>query len=171
MIEVTAETPPPPPEVQQQTINVISDMIQVVQNDTQIDTRFDFADDFSDEIELVQVSVEMEEVEEEAPVFVAEQMPSFQGGDINVAFKDWVYRRLVYPPVASENGISGPVTLQFVVEKDGSISNVRAVRSPDKLLSDEAARVIRMSPKWEPARQRNIPVRLQYTFTIQSTLE
>ncbi len=111
-----------------------------------------------------------EAVEDDTPFLKVEQMPQFQGGDINT-FRAWVQGRLRYPDIASENGISGRVTLAFVIEKDGSLTNIAVLQSPDRSLSEEAMRVLKTSPKWTPGKQRNMPARVRYnlpvTFTIQ----
>ena len=95
---------------------------------------------------------------------VAEK-PKFQGGDAN-DFSKWVNQRLVYPEVAKENGISGKVMVEFIVQKDGSVTDVKALRSPDQSLSDEAIRVVKSSPKWTPGKQRDRNVPVKYTFPV-----
>lgn len=167
-IDITVETPPETEPVKQ-TISVIADILNVVKNDTKITTTFDFVDFSEDDIVLTQVSVETEEIEEDTPFVTAEQMPSFRGGDLNT-FRSWVNDRLRYPAVAQENGIQGKVIVQFVIERDGSLTNIQVMRTPDKLLSDEAIRVLNTSPKWEPGRQRNMPVRIRYTLPIDFTI-
>jgi len=169
MVEITMEEPPKQ-ETVQQTINVIADILNVVKNDTKITTTFDFVDFSEDEIVLTQVGVEVEEIEEDAPLYFAEQMPTFQGGGLP-EFRNWVQRKVNYPDAARENGIQGTVNVMFVIERDGSLTNIQVVRSPDKLLSDAAIKALQQSPKWEPARQRNVPVRLRYSMPIEFTLQ
>jgi protein TonB len=157
------------PEVRPQVNQVLSDIIDVVRNETQITTDFSF-DEFSEDFVVeVPVAVE-EEVVEEAPIYNAEEMPTFQGGGLDV-FRNWVQEKLVYPRMASENNIQGQVTLQFVIERDGSLSNITEIGSPDRSLTEEAMRVLRTSPKWEPGKQRNRPVRVFYVLPIQFRLE
>ena len=168
LIDVTVEEQPKPQQVRQ-AVNVISDILNVVKNDTQITTTFDFIDFAEDDIAITTVSVEAEEIDEDVPHVNAEVMPKFQGGDLNT-FRKWVHDRLDYPEVARENNIQGKVTVQFVIERDGSLTNIEVLRTPDKLLSDETIRVLKTSPKWEPGRQRNIPVRIRYTLPIDFTL-
>lgn len=168
MIEITQEEQPKQEPVKQ-TISVIADILNVVKNDTKITTTFDFVDFSEDDIVLQTVTVEEEEIEEDMPFVTAEQMPSFQGGDLTT-FRNWVQSRLRYPTVAQENGIQGKVILQFVIERDGRLTNIVVARTPDKLLSDEAVRVLNTSPKWEPGRQRNMPVRIRYTLPIDFTI-
>ena len=108
----------------------------------------------------------MEEVEEEAiPFALVENKPTFQGGDANT-FSKWVNSRLEYPEIAKENGIQGRVTLQFTVNTDGSVSDVKVLRGVDSSLDKEAVRVVSSSPKWKPGMQRDKPVRVTYTFPV-----
>lgn len=155
-----------PPEVQKQTIAVTSDILNIVKNETKITTDFDFSSEFNeDAIVVAQVKVKEEAVVEDMPYLTADVMPTFQGKDLN-AFRDWVQGKIVYPAVAAENGVDGKVILEFVVERDGSVSNITVLMSPDKSLGTEAARVVATSPKWSPAKQRGQPVRLKYSLPI-----
>lgn len=109
--------------------------------------------------------------QDNSPAFTAvEQMPQFMGGDVNT-FRRWVMQRIVYPPIAQENGVQGTVVVQFIVEKDGSLSNIKVLRSPDSSLSKEAVRVITSSPKWTPGKQRGTAVRVQYTLPVGFRLQ
>jgi protein TonB len=91
--------------------------------------------------------------------------PTFKGGDIE-KFRDWVQKRTNYPQIAQDNGIQGKVILTFVVEKDGSVSNVRVVKSVDKILDDEAVKAIMASPKWSPGLQMGRPVRVRFYIPL-----
>jgi len=167
MIPITQETPPPPPEVPD--IPVLSDQIDIVDDDITVeDTFMDLEEDSNLGVEIKDYVEEVEEeaVEEEAiPFQLVEEKPSFQGGDPN-AFSAWVNKNLQYPAVAAENGISGRVMLQFTVEKDGSVSNVKVVRGVDPTLDKEAVRVVSSSPKWKPGKQRDRAVKVTYTFPV-----
>ena len=166
IVEVTRQEEQKPQEPPKKTeITVITDMLEVVKNDTKITTEFNFAD-FVEDVEIVQqVAVEEEVIEEEPPFLVAETMPSFQGGDLN-AFRNWVQSKVRYPAIAQENGISGRVVLTFVIEKDGRLTNIQVLQTPDRSLSEEAVRVLQQSPKWSPGKQRNQPVRVKYTLPV-----
>ena len=107
---------------------------------------------------------------EDQPIYNAEEMPTFQGGDLN-SFRKWVYDRIQYPRIAQENGIQGRVTLRFVIERDGTLTNIEEFASPDKSLTDEAIRVLRQSPKWSPGKMRNKPVRIWYVLPIEFQLQ
>ena len=70
-----------------------------------------------------------------------------------------------------ENGISGRVLLSFVIEKDGSLTNIQVLQTPDRSLSDEATRVLKSSPKWTPGKQRNQSVRVKYTLPVDFRIQ
>lgn len=165
---VNTEQQQKPPEVRPQMNQIISDFIDVVRNETQITTEYNF-DEFSEDF-VIDVPTVVEEVAEDIPIFNAEEMPTFQGGDIN-AFRSWVQGRLAYPRIAQENNISGTVTLKFVIERDGSLTNIEEIATPDRSLTEEAIRVLKQSPKWTPGKQRNKPVRVFYILPVQFRLE
>ncbi len=107
---------------------------------------------------------------EETKVFdVVEQMPSFKGGD--AALMEWLSKNIKYPVVAEENGIQGRVVATFVVERDGSITDVKIVKSVDPSLDKEAVRVLKSMPKWIPGRQNGQPVRVKYTVPVTFRLQ
>ena len=91
--------------------------------------------------------------------------PSFNGGDAN-QFAAWVAENIVYPEVAKNNGVTGRVVLQFVIEKDGSVNDVKVLRGVDPALDAEAVRVVSMSPKWSPGMEGGKPVRVSFTFPL-----
>ncbi len=95
---------------------------------------------------------------------VVEQMPEFPGG--KSALLNWISNNIHYPAVAEENGIQGRVVCSFVVEEDGSITDVKVVRSVDPLLDKEAVRVLRSMPKWKPGKQKGVPLRVKYTAPV-----
>ena len=99
------------------------------------------------------------------PFMIVEVKPTFKGGDIE-KFREWVQKRTNYPQIAQENGIQGKVILTFVVERDGSVTNVKVVKGVDKILDDEAVKTIEASPKWSPGLQRGRPVRFRYYIPL-----
>lgn len=168
MVPITQETPPPPPSAP--AIPVLSDQIDIVDDEIQVDDNLfvNLEDDSSMGVEIMDYveNVEEEVVEEEAiPFQLVEEKPSFMGGDANT-FSKWVNERLVYPEIAKENGVSGRVTLQFTVETDGRVTNVKVLRGVDASLDKEAVRVVSMSPKWTPGKQRDRAVKVTYTFPV-----
>ena len=167
IIPITQETPPPPAEAPK--IPVLSDQIDIVDDEIEVDNDFlslEDSDDMGVEIMDYVENVQEEVVEEEAiPFQLVEEKPSFMGGDAN-QFSAWVNKRLVYPEIAKENGVQGRVTLQFTVEKDGSVTKVKVLRGVDPSLDKEAVRVVSMSPKWKPGKQRDRAVPVTYTFPV-----
>ena len=115
------------------------------------------------EVETVETMVKEEVVEEEV-LKVVEQMPEFPGGAAKMM--EYISKNIVYPTYAFDNGIQGRVFVSFVVERDGSISNVKAMRGIGFGCDEEAIRVIQSMPKWKPARQRGETVRCSYTIPI-----
>ncbi|TAL74322.1 MAG: energy transducer TonB [Bacteroidetes bacterium] len=99
------------------------------------------------------------------PLFMVEVMPSFKGGDIN-KFREWVQKRTNYPQIAIDNKIQGRVFLTFIVETDGSVSNVTIVKGVDPIIDNEAVKAIQSSPKWSPGLQRGQPVRVRYSMSL-----
>lgn len=117
----------------------------------------------------------LEPVEEGAPNgavdenFIVDDDAQFPGGlDSLISF---IQSNLIYPEEAEKNGISGKVFVQFVVEIDGSISNIKVLRSPDVLLSDESVRIIESMPKWIPGKKSHKPVRSVMTLPINFVIE
>ena len=133
----------------------------------------------SDQGEILKVTqrVETEPVKTEAPkpevenkVFdVVEQMPSFPGGQS--ALMQYLQSNVKYPVVAQENGVQGRVVVSFVVERDGSITDVQVVRSVDPSLDSEAQRVVRSMPKWIPGKQNGQAVRVKYNVPVSFRLQ
>ena len=149
-VPITQEEQLPPPEVPKEP--VMSDVIDIVDDDIKVDDDFLISteDDASLGVEIkdyVVEQVEEEEVEEEIPFAIVEQKPTFQGKDAN-AFTKWVFSKIVYPEIAKENGVQGRVTLQFTIDTDGSVTNVKVLRGVDSSLDKEAVRVVSSSPKW-----------------------
>ena len=108
--------------------------------------------------------------EEENKVFdIVEQQPLFPGGP--AALMKYLSENTKYPVVAQENGVQGRVTVQFVVEKDGSISDVHVLRGVDPSLDKEAVRVVKSMPRWTPGRQNGITVRVNYRVPVLFRLQ
>lgn len=108
--------------------------------------------------------------EEENKVFdIVEQQPLFPGG--HAALMKYLSENTKYPVVAQENGVQGRVTVQFVVEKDGSISDVHVLRGVDPSLDKEAVRVVKSMPRWTPGKQNGITVRVNYRVPVLFRLQ
>ena len=168
--EITRQDQKPPEPPKKTEITVITDILNIVTNDTKISTEVDFAE-FEEDVEIIQqVAVEEENIEDDQPFVKVEEMPTFQGGDLN-KFRNWVQSKVRFPQIAQENGISGRVLLMFVIERDGSLTNIQVLQTPDSSLSDEAIRVLKTSPKWTPGKQRNQSVRVKYTLPIDFRIQ
>ena len=100
---------------------------------------------------------------------VVEEMPSFPGGQ--GALMSYLASNIKYPVVAQENGVQGRVIVSFVVERDGSISDVRVARSVDPSLDREAQRVVKSMPRWKPGKQNGSAVRVKYTVPVVFRLQ
>ena len=167
IMPIPLDTPPPAPQAP--ALPMLSDELEIVEDDITVDLDFQSLDDMDvpvDIQEYLRQEVVEEDVEEETLPFVTvEQKPTFNGGDAN-DFAKWVNSRLVYPEIAKDNGVEGRVVLQFTIGKDGRLQDVKVLNSPDESLAREAVRVVSSSPKWEPGRQRDRAVKVSYTFPV-----
>lgn len=96
-------------------------------------------------------------------------MPKFQGGDLS-KFAYWVHSQVKYPEEAYTKGISGRVLAEFIIEKDGSVTFSKILKSPHEILSKEVERVIKLSPKWVPATQKGEKVRVTFAIPVQFSI-
>ena len=164
--EVKPPPPPPPPKV--------VEVLNIVDDDVEIEDELEIEDTEADDETVIDVApvvvAEEEEEEEEAKVFfIVEDMPEFPGGEL--ALRKYIANAIKYPVIAQENGIQGKVYVQFVVDKDGGISDARIARGVDPSLDKEALRVVNALPKWKPGQQRGKPVRVSYTVPINFVLQ
>ena len=158
--------PPPPPVAQQQEV-----MLKLVEDNIKVNTDFDFSQDFNlDDVieEYVPIDIVEEETEQAPPLRFVEEMPEPIGGF--EAMYAFLQSNLRYPEVARNNNIQGQVFLEFVVERDGSISNVKVLVGVYPELDQEAVRVVRMLPKWKPGKQMGKTVRTFYQIPIRFTI-
>lgn len=163
--EQKVKPPPPPPPKKVVVINVVEDDVEV-EEDLIIDAE---ADEDTEMEEFIPIVVE-EEVVEEAPIFtVVESMPEFRGGMQELY--TYLGNNIKYPVMAKESGIQGKVYVTFVVEKDGSITDVKLLRGIGGGCDEEAIRVVQSMPKWKPGKQRGKPVRVQYNLPVRFTLQ
>ena len=171
IIQTQDETPPPPPEPE---VPEVSTEVNVIENDAETDNELNtqmFQElEKQENIEITPVVVEEEEEDKEDEIFqVVEQEPAFPGG-VEALYK-FVQSNLKYPQLAKENNIEGRVFVQFVVEKDGSVSNVKAARDIGGGCGAEAVRVVKAMPKWAPGKQRGKAVRAAYTLPVVFKLQ
>ncbi|MBR4230265.1 MAG: energy transducer TonB [Bacteroidales bacterium] len=171
IIQTQDDTPPPPPPPEPE---VVTTEVNVIENDAESDKELnmDVFDKIEkqENIEIAPVQVEQEEEEAEDEIFqVVEQDPEYPGG-VEALYK-FIQQNLKYPQLAKENNITGRVFVQFVVEKDGSVSNVKAARDIGGGCGAEAVRVIKAMPKWTPGKQRGKAVRAAYTLPVNFVLQ
>jgi protein TonB len=117
-----------------------------------------------------EVVVDEKPKEEETKVFdVVEVMPQFPGGDAELM--KYLNTHIKYPAIAEENGVQGRVVCTFVVERDGSITDVKVMKSVDPSLDKEAIRVLKSMPKWIPGKQNGSAVRVKFTVPVTFRLQ
>ena len=115
-------------------------------------------------------ATETELGQEAVPFQLAEDKPTFNGGDAN-EFAQWVYSQIQYPEEAKKNQIQGRVLIQFTVGSDGVVSDVEVLRGVNELIDAEVVKVVSSSPKWEPGRQGGEAVPVRYTFPVVFILQ
>lgn len=163
--EVTPPPPVAPPPV--------AETLTIVEDDADVD-EVDIAstEELGQQVEIkyVPVAVEEEEPEEQTIFEVVEEMPEFPNGG-QAGLMQYLAKNIKYPTIAQENGTQGRVVCQFVVNRDGSIVDVKVLRGVDPYLDKEAVRVISTMPKWKPGKQRGKPVRVKYTVPVMFRLQ
>ena len=159
------ETPPPPePEAPE----VITE-VHVIDNNQESDNEIGIINmDLTDDIEMGEAVAAAPDVEEEVKedivYVVVEQVAEFPGGE--EALYKYLKDNIVYPNIARQTGIEGKVYIRFVVEKDGSISNVKVMRDIGGGCGEEAMRVVKSMPKWKPAKQQTRTVRSEFNLPV-----
>ena len=168
MVEITKqeEQKPQPVEVPKQTTQ-----LEIVQDDVEVEDIEINADVDQNEVieEYVPVEVEEEEVQEQEIFQIVEEMPAYPGGDQKLM--EYVAKNIKYPQIARETGIQGRVFVSFVVEPDGSVSNVKVLRGIGGGCDEEAMRVVKSMPKWKPGKQRGKAVRVSYMLPVNFKLQ
>jgi protein TonB len=160
MTEITKQQEKPPPPPPPPEIKIVEDKVEVEEDQPEVQEQ-----DVTQETVVEDIPQMKEEKVEEDKVFVAvEDQPEFPGGQ--QALYKWISNHIKYPQREKEVGIQGRVIVQFVVEKDGSVTNVKAVKGPSEGLKKEAIRVVKNMPDWRPGKQRGKPVRVRYTIPI-----
>ncbi|MBO6079346.1 MAG: energy transducer TonB [Bacteroidales bacterium] len=162
----TDQTPPPPPEAPQQQQEVV---LNIVENNIQVNTDISFDVEFNeDEVIVDNTETEVEVVdegsEEDPPMMFTEEMPEFPGGD--EALLAFLTREIQYPEVARNNGITGTVLIEFVVEKDGRVSNAKVKVPLFPECDKEAVRGVMAMPKWKPGKNMGKPVRCFFQVPV-----
>ncbi|MBW8242106.1 energy transducer TonB [Muricauda oceani] len=169
------KTPPPPPPP------AAPEVIEVVEDEEEVEETVIESTETSQEEEVIEIEeVEVEEVEEDisVPFAVIEDVPIFPGcenaKDKKACFQEQmqnhIRKNFRYPEIAQEMGVQGRVSVIFVIQKDGSIGNIR-MRGPDKNLEAEAMRIIQKLPKMTPGKQRGRPVKVPFSIPITFKLQ
>ncbi|HKL89571.1 MAG TPA: energy transducer TonB [Allomuricauda sp.] len=169
------KTPPPPPPP------AAPEVIEVVEDEEEVEETIIESTETSQEEEVIEIEeVEVEEVEEDisVPFAVIEDVPVFPGcegaSDKKACFQEMMQKHIRknfrYPEIAQEMGVQGRVSVIFVIQKDGSIGNIR-MRGPDKNLEAEALRIIEKLPKMTPGKQRGRPVKVPFSIPITFKLQ
>ena len=160
-IPPTEQPPPPPPKIQQPEIIEVPDE-EEIEEEIEVDLDVEITEETVVEDIVFDEPVE-EEVAEEIFTIVEDQ-PVPKGG--MAAFYEYIGKKLKYPAQARRMGIEGKVFVEFVVDKDGTITNVKAIKGIGAGCDEEAIRVIQASPKWNPGKQRGRPVKVRMILPI-----
>ena len=159
--EIKPPPPPPPPPP--------APIIEIVEDDVEIEDEVEIMDVEADqETEIIEIEPVEEESNEPDFFTIVEDMPQFPGGD--AALLKYIASNVEYPPIAKENGITGVVYVSYIVDKDGSIKDVKVVRGADPFLDKEATRVVKTLKGYKPGKQRGKPVPVQFTIPIRFVL-
>ena len=163
------ELPPPPPPEQPEVVTELNVIEDDAESKNEVDMSSFQRQEEATNIEITPVKIEEEEEEAEDEIFqVVENDPEFPGGA--EAMYKYLAQNIKYPQLARENNITGRVYLQFVVEKDGSVTNVKVMRDIGGGCGAEAVRVVKSMPKWTPGKQRGKAVRVYYQIPVNFSL-
>jgi len=158
------KTPPPPPPA-------VTDVLQIVDNNQQVTNEVQISNTEADANTQIEAKVEVqqeEETEEVVNFYVIEEKPEFPGGE--AAMFQYISKTIKYPEIAKENNVQGKVFVQFVIGKDGKVTDVQVIRGVDPSLDKEAIRVIQNMPAWKPGKQRGKPVKVSFQLPINFKL-
>lgn len=160
------EKPPDPPKPQKVVLE-----LNIVEDDVELEDEFELEDFEASQDEEIEVIAMEEEEEEEAEVFfIVEDMPTFQGGGLE-SFRNYIQESITYPAIAMENGISGTVYVNFVVNKEGQITSIKIVRGAEIALDSEVIRALKAAPRWAPGKQRGKPVAVSMAIPVKFILQ
>jgi protein TonB len=169
MIQTHQPTTPPPPKQPRQQITLLT----VVDNTEEVETEIHIQAEIDQKTEIPEYIPVERPPEEEAIIepeifLIVEEQPEFPGGE--AARRAYFAENIHYPQEAREMGLQGTVYVGFVVEPDGSVSQVKVLRGIGGGCDEEAIRVVKNMPPWKPGKQRNIPVRVRFTIPVRFTL-
>jgi len=167
-VPLTEQPPPPPPKQQVVTITEVADDEEIIE-EIEVDLDLEVSEETLVE-EVVHLDMgEIEEEEAEEIFTIVEDQPVFKGG--LKAFYEFVSREIKYPNHARRMGVEGKVFLQFVVDKDGTLTDIQVVKGIGAGCDEEAMRVIEKCPKWKAGKQRGKPVKVRMIIPIHFVLD
>ena len=168
MVEITKQEEPKPQPVEMPKTTT---QLEIVEDDVEVEDIEINAEMDQNEVveEYVAPVIEEEEVVEQEIFQIVEEMPAFPGGEAKLM--EYVGKNVKYPQIARESGIKGRVFVSFVVEPDGSVSNVKVLRGIGGGCDEEAMRVVKAMPKWKPGKQRGKAVRVSYMLPVNFQLQ
>ncbi|MBL7847721.1 MAG: TonB family protein [Cyclobacteriaceae bacterium] len=157
----TEQPPPPPPQVQQPQVVEVPDEEEIKE-----DIKVNLDVEVTDQTKIEEIVVAAAEPEEETDqIFtIVEESAAPKGG--MAAFYKYVSDKIKYPPQARRMGIEGRVFVEFVIAKDGTLTEVRAIKGIGAGCDEEAVRIVQSAPPWNPGKQRGKPVKQRYTLPI-----
>ena len=167
LVPVTVQEKPQPIEKPK-----VVNMITVVDNNEEIESEIDIDVNVKEDEPIEPnfiIDIPEENIEEELPFIIVENMPTFPGGEKKML--EYVAKNVKYPQLAKEVGTQGRVFVSFVVEKDGSITNVTILRGIGSGCDEEAIRVVKSMPKWNPGLQCGRAVRVSCNLPINFKLQ
>jgi len=164
--------PPPPPEQMEAQVKFTAPLIvDTVDEKVEIATTEEIINTSTNEEvveEVVETNAVIQEEEEVINFYVIEEKPGFPGGE--EAMIKWISANVKYPEIAKENGITGKVFVQFVINKEGKVTDVQVIRGVDPYLDKEAVRVVSDMPAWTPGKQRGKTVKVSFQLPINFKL-
>ena len=174
IVNINTPPPPPPPIAIQESIKIVEDVVEI--EETIIEsTESNQNDKIAPVIAVADVSVEEVDEDVEVPFSVIEDVPVFPGCEngsktekrncFQLKMEEHVAKNFKYPEPALDLAIQGKVFIIFVIDQDGFVSSIRS-RGPDKILEQEAERIIKLLPKMIPGKQRGKPVKVPYSVPI-----
>ncbi len=162
----TVQPPPPPPVKRLQQPNIVeAEDVEELMEDIELDFDVDINSESVVEAPQATTNMKMEEEVEEEVFMIVEKQPEPVGG--MAAFMKYIYENVHYPRRALEAEVEGKVFVQFIVNKDGSLVDIQAVRGIGKGCDEEAVKVVQNAPKWIPGKQRGKPVRVRMIIPIR----
>ena len=164
-LPITKQPPPPPPVVKRPKIIEVPDEVEI-EEIVEIELDVEIVEETIIEDVIFKEPVIEEDIDEVH--IIVEQKPLFVGGD--PAFMQFVHKNLKYPEKARRMGLEGRVFVKFIIERDGSLSDIGVLRGVGGNCNEEAIRVMNNSPLWIPGKQRGRPVRVQMIIPILFTL-